>query len=327
MELVKWNRIKSEIAQCQDIIQLSKLKYTLEAVQDWAKQSKQSLETQNEIAEYRLRLDRKRGQWVEENIPPEGGESGGRPTKNPAENGQVIPTLSEAGIGHHESPKLRDIASIPEEDFEEHIAITKDKGEELTSIATQRLAKRLKQTEQTEIKSPPLPDEKYQTLVIDPPWPSQKILREVRPNQDIFDYPTMTIEQIKQFPLNQIAAENSHIYLWTTHKFLPDALDILEFWDFKYQCLLTWVKNVGMTPFSWMYSTEHCLFGRKGNLDLLKKGIRLDFTGKVREHSRKPDEFYSKVKLVSPEPRIDIFSREKREGFEQYGNEKDKFSN
>ena len=88
---------------------------------------------------------------------------------------------------------------------------------------------------------------------------------------------------------------------------------------------MTWVKNVGFTPYSFMYSTEHILFGRIGFLELLKKGKRLDFSAKVREHSRKPDEFYNLVREVSPEPRIDIFSREKREGFDQYGDQSDKF--
>ncbi len=74
-----------------------------------------------------------------------------------------------------------------------------------------------------------------------------------------------------------------------------------------------------------MYSTEHVLFCRKGNLPLLAIGKRLDFYGKVREHSRKPDEFYDLVKTVSPGPRIDVFSREKREGFDQFGNEVEKF--
>jgi N6-adenosine-specific RNA methylase IME4 len=90
--------------------------------------------------------------------------------------------------------------------------------------------------------------------------------------------------------------------------------------------VLTWVKNVGITPFSWMYSTELILFGRLGNLPLLQKGLRLDFSAKVREHSRKPDEFYERVKLVSPEPRLDLFSREKRDGFEQWGIETDYFA-
>lgn len=173
----------------------------------------------------------------------------------------------------------------------------------------------------------PLPEGKYRTIVIDPPWPIEKILREVRPNQLDLDYSTMTLEEIEALPVPELAYEDScHIYLWTTHKYLPRAFEVLDAWGANYECLLTWVKNVGITPFSWMYSTEHCLFARIGNLPLLKLGKRLDFQAKVREHSRKPDEFYNLVKEVSPEPRIDMFSREKREGFAQYGNEPGRFS-
>ncbi len=176
------------------------------------------------------------------------------------------------------------------------------------------------------IESLSLPANKYRTIVIDPPWRIDKISREERMNQFDLDYPTMTLDQIMSLPIPDLASEDGcHIYLWATHKHLPDAFDILETWGAKYQCLLTWVKNVGMTPFSWMYSTEHCLFARIGNLDLLKMGKRLDFNGKVREHSRKPDEFYDRVKEVSPEPRIDMFGREKHDGFEVWGNEPAKF--
>jgi len=168
----------------------------------------------------------------------------------------------------------------------------------------------------------PIPDGKYRAIVIDPPWPVAKIQREVRPKQTDMDYLVMTIEDIKALPIQKLAFEDGcHIYLWATHKQLPAAFNLFTAWGVNYECLLTWVKNVGITPFSWMYSTEHCLFGRIGNLPLLKLGKRLDFMAKVREHSRKPDEFYDLVTEVSPEPRIDMFSREKRGGFDQYGNE------
>jgi N6-adenosine-specific RNA methylase IME4 len=94
------------------------------------------------------------------------------------------------------------------------------------------------------------------------------------------------------------------------------ALRLVEAWGCHYQCLLTWVKHVGFTPFSWMYSTEHVVFARKGNLELLVKGRRLDFYAKGREHSRKPDEFYELVRAVSPGPRLDMFSRGPHDGFD-----------
>ena len=185
----------------------------------------------------------------------------------------------------------------------------------------------LAEKQRQQIKKVIISSSKYHAIVIDPPWPMEKILRNERPNQSDFDYATMTIREIKDLPISIMASgDGCHVYLWTTQRFLPFAFEIMEEWGVKYQCLMTWVKNVGFTPFSWMYSTEHCLFGRIGSLPLLKMGMRLDFQAKVREHSRKPDEFYELVKLVSPEPRYDMFSREKRDGFEQHGNETDKFT-
>jgi len=167
----------------------------------------------------------------------------------------------------------------------------------------------------------------YKTIVIDPPWPVEKILRDERPNQAEFDYPIMGISEIRALPVRQAADEaGCHVYLWTTQKYLPVAYELFRDWGIEYQCLMTWVKNVGFTPFSFMYSTEHCLFGRYGTLPLLKLGKRLDFQAKVREHSRKPDEFYDLVREVSPGPRLDWFSREKHDGFEQYGNEPERFN-
>jgi len=196
----------------------------------------------------------------------------------------------------------------------------------------ERLDKRLNRTERHNhqrqgISPVSLPEGKYRAIVIDPPWDIDKIAREERLDQYDFGYPSMTLDEIRSLPVQNLAAEDGcHIYLWTTHKHLPDALDILAAWDAKYQCLLTWVKNVGFTPFSFMYSTEHCLFARIGDLPLLKMGERLDFFAKVREHSRKPGEFYNLVRIVSPERRIDMFGREKREGFEVWGNEPAKFT-
>jgi N6-adenosine-specific RNA methylase IME4 len=163
-------------------------------------------------------------------------------------------------------------------------------------------------------------------IVIDPPWPMQKIERDVRLNQAApLDYYPMSPDELRELQI-PAATDGSHLYLWTTHRFLPLALELTEAWGFRYQCVLTWIKNVGFTPYSFMYSTELVIFARQGSLDLLVKGRRLDFAAKVREHSRKPDEFYDLVRDVSPGPRIDMFSREPRDGFDQWGNETARFT-
>jgi N6-adenosine-specific RNA methylase IME4 len=168
--------------------------------------------------------------------------------------------------------------------------------------------------------------DRYATIVVDPPWPIAKIRREVRPNQVEMDYSLMTLGEIAALPVGDLALPDAHLYLWTTQKRLPDALDCASGWGFRYQCLLTWVKNVGFTPFSWMYSTEHVVFARRGSPPMLRLGLRLDFAAKVREHSRKPDIFYDRVRLASPGPRLEMFARERREGFDAWGDEVDKFA-
>lgn len=169
----------------------------------------------------------------------------------------------------------------------------------------------------------PPPTGKYKCIVIDPPWPVEKIERDVRPNQgQQLDYPTMTLEQIKALPISDLAYEDGcHLYLWTTHKFLPDAFELVKAWGFHYQCLMTWVKPTGMTPYSWMYNTEHVLFARRGSLDLSKLGMKLAFEAPVTVHSAKPDVFYERVLAASIEPRIEMFARKEREGFYAWGNE------
>lgn len=177
-----------------------------------------------------------------------------------------------------------------------------------------------------------LPKGKYKTIVVDPPWPIEKIERYERPLQEKqLDYPTLSIEEIERIPIRDLFDEGAgcHIYLWTTERFLKsgEAGEVLKSWGVKFRNHLIWHKNVGFTPFGIGFQINHefILFGTVGKLDLLERGCQTVFTGKVREHSRKPDEFYELVKKVSPAPRIDVFSREKREGFDQYGNETNKF--
>jgi N6-adenosine-specific RNA methylase IME4 len=174
----------------------------------------------------------------------------------------------------------------------------------------------------------PPPTGRYRAIVIDPPWPMTKITRQVRPKQTFkdgeqtadLDYRTMTVEDIGRLPIPEWAEpDGCHIYLWTTQRFLPDAFRILDGWGARYQCLMTWVKNVGPTPFSWMYDTEHVLFGRIGSLDLNQKGLRLSFSAPVTKHSAKPDAFYTKVIAASPGPRLDVCRR--IDGFDSWGDE------
>ena len=79
-----------------------------------------------------------------------------------------------------------------------------------------------------------LPNKKYDLLVIDPPWNVKKLTHKARPNQIKFDYPTMSIDEIKAIDLQSVAKDKCWLFLWTTQKFLFQSKEVLEHWGFKH---------------------------------------------------------------------------------------------
>ena len=198
-------------------------------------------------------------------------------------------------------------------------------GEESFNGAYTKVKEAEREVEQEpETETPELPEETYRALVIDPPWPVEKIGREERPDQGKYlDYPTMDLEDIRDLPVDELAADDgAHVYLWATHKHLPDAFEMLDAWGARFECLLTWNKPTGVAPFSWQYNTEHVLFARFGDgLQMEEMGQQVSFDAPVTKHSEKPDVFYDRVRNASPGPRLEMFARTARNGFEVWGDE------
>ena len=314
MDLVKWDKIKAEIARCRDITVMSKLSYSLDAIQKWAKQSNESLETQNEIAEYRLRLNRKRGQWIEENIPQKGG--------NPqlAKNGQLEITLSQAGIGHHESPKLRAIASIPEKIFENHIKEIKESKEELTSREFTKLAGKINQKlEREKLKERALPEAKYQVIYADPPW---EYRNSGFPMSAEKKYPTMSTDKIASLNVKEISDEDSILFLWVTNPILEDAFKVIGMWGFEYKTNMVWIKSVHTAGFYVFGQHELLLIATRGSMTAIEKKPKSIIYGKNTVHSRKPESVYEIIEGMYPNLNyIELFARKTRDGWSSWGNE------
>jgi N6-adenosine-specific RNA methylase IME4 len=170
----------------------------------------------------------------------------------------------------------------------------------------------------------------FDCVVIDPPWMIQKVDRDERPNQDAFDYPRMTESQIEKFWYDEISGKlnpDCHVFCWTTQKYLPATFKLLNAWDLKYVFTMVWHKPGGFQPVDLpQYNCEFVVYARQGApIFIDTSNFFCCFEAPRREHSRKPDEFYDLIRRVTGGSRIDVFSREKRPGFAQYGNEIDKF--
>lgn len=161
----------------------------------------------------------------------------------------------------------------------------------------------------------------YDVIVIDPPWPMKKIERDVAPDQVEFDYPTMTEDEL--FDIEVPCADNCHVWLWTTHKFLPLALELLEAWNLKYVCTFVWHKPGGFQPYGLpQYNAEFALYARKGTPEFTDfKDFKLCFDAPRTGHSEKPDYFYELVRRVTAGRRLDMFSRRAIPGFDSWGKE------
>lgn len=223
------------------------------------------------------------------------------------------------------------VASLPEAEQREIVA----RGEEEILAAARQIRENRagqRRAENAAIATIPvtIPEGKFETIVIDPPWPMQKIDRDVRLNQVGFDYPTMTEDELREFGggIVAMAAPDCHLFMWTTQKFLPFALSLAEGYGFKYCFMMTWHKPGGFQPVGLaQFNSEHVIYSRKGSPSFADtKDFPICFNAPRRQHSRKPDEFYALIKRVTAGPRVDIFSREKRDGFAQFGNEPGRFT-
>lgn len=172
-----------------------------------------------------------------------------------------------------------------------------------------------------DVTDPALGGAKFATIVIDPPWDwndegDVDQLGRARPT-----YETLTVDQIRTYPIPYLADVDCHCYLWITNRSLPKGFDLLTAWGFRYVTCLTWCKpSIGMGNY-FRGSTEQVLFAVKGTQPLKRHDVGTWFEApRGPSHSTKPAAFYELVEACSPGPYLDYWSRrEPRAGWMTWG--------
>ena len=173
-------------------------------------------------------------------------------------------------------------------------------------------------------------NKKYQIIYADPPWEYPKTggITHSRGMAKQF-YQTMSAESICSLPISLITTENCALFLWATFPNLPIALQVIERWGFIYHGLgFEWIKKTvtGKDFFGMGYWTransEPCLLAFKGKMKPLRHNLRQIVEAEVSEHSRKPEIIRQLiVSLVGDLPRIELFARQRVDGWDCWGNE------
>jgi N6-adenosine-specific RNA methylase IME4 len=181
------------------------------------------------------------------------------------------------------------------------------------------------------------PSMRYRTIVADPPWEKPDTGARTYSAEGGWDrsgagmagkachtpYPQMTLEEIAALPIPDLAEPDSHLYVWTFGQYIDVVYSLVRGWGFKPSALLTGCKKPMGEGFGGAFvpTTEHVLFARRGRDIRQRRWDSTWFHFKRGAHSQKPEAFMDIVEAVSPAPRLELFARRNRLGWDTWGNE------
>lgn len=160
---------------------------------------------------------------------------------------------------------------------------------------------------------------KFATIYADPPWKYGNQGTRAATNNH---YGTMTVAELCEMPIEQFAADDAHLHLWTTNAFLKQSFEVLEAWGFEYRSVLIWVKpQMGIGNY-WRVSHEYLVLGIRGNAKRFNEKNHMSWIEESRtKHSAKPECVRQKIEAVSNGPFLELFGRKSVKGWTVFGNQ------
>jgi N6-adenosine-specific RNA methylase IME4 len=304
-----------------------------EAARVWALREHQATPVVNYATSIKARALKRMAECVDEGqargeIATKGGDGSNQYRANVTSPDISTPaTLTDLGITRQRLHEARKLAVLQDGEIAETIASASSDGQVVGLSDLVRLAQKDSDAEKKAdaIRSIEALDPatgEFAVIVIDPPWPYTSRTTDVT-HQARLPYPSMSLEELAELPIP--AGPDCALWLWTTTAFMHEAYHLIEHWGFKPKTILTWAKDRKGTG-DWLRGqTEHCILALKGHPPATHTSQSTLLRAPRREHSRKPDEFFTLVESLCPGPKLEMFARQRRERWKAHGAEPDRF--
>ena len=174
---------------------------------------------------------------------------------------------------------------------------------------------------------------KYRGIYVEPPWKYSGKYYQRKNFISLEDnyYSTLSVNDLKSLPVKDLALDDSVCFMWVTDSHLKVGIEIMESLGFEYKTIaFNWIKhyetgNICYNFAPWtLKSWEICLLGVRGTMSKYKKANNVKgLLNEVRTiHSKKPIETAKRIdELFGSEPKIELFARDYKEGWDCWGNE------
>jgi N6-adenosine-specific RNA methylase IME4 len=232
----------------------------------------------------------------------------------------LVQAVEQGRVAVHEAAKAAQQSPEAQADFLEAAAAGKSYMVWSVGHNRKQLVDALAQT----TKALPVGEKRWPIIYADPPWRYEDPALAT-PNRALENhYPTMTLEEICALPVASLASDDALLFIWATGPKLEEAMQIIKAWGFEYRTCAVWDKEIIGTGYYFRNQHELLLVGKRGNIPHPAAGTQPSSVYRERrsEHSVKPTFFHDMIEKLYPDlPKIELFARQARPGWDAWGNE------
>lgn len=317
--LVRYDAACRALAEATKVDEVKQIRDKAEAVRAYARQAKNK-QLEVDAAEIRLRAERRCGELLK--VMKETGQ------RDPGGKGKIASRsatqLKDLGLTRDQSSKWQALAAVPEKKFQSLMEEWRERvGQESERVTANLLREGQRASRDSSLAKQAWPDGKYPVIYADPPWRYEYPSTESRAIEN--QYPTMSLEEICALDVKGLVPQDGAVlFLWATAPKLAECVDVIRAWGFTYRTCMVWVKDrIGM-GYHARSRHELLLIGKCGELAPPKPANRPDsvIVAPRLDHSVKPEIVYELIANMYPGmPRIELFARGNREGWDCWGNQ------